>query len=155
MDEELNSSNIGISRMREEDVAQVVALEQESGLSSRGAGNYRISLTEPKEILLIAGINKEIIGIFSAIVVVDELLIDNVAVAAPWRGLGVASRLMLEGLQAARRRGAVKAVLDVRSNNLIARSLYEKHGFVVAGRRPEYYHNPLDDALIMTREINS
>ena len=43
-------------------------------------------------------------------------------------------------------------LLEVRISNDPAISLYEKMGFTVAGRRPNYYHNPKEDAWILRKE---
>ena len=42
--------------------------------------------------------------------------------------------------------------LEVRASNAPAISLYQKMGFVQVGRRPNYYHNPKEDALILRKE---
>jgi len=43
-------------------------------------------------------------------------------------------------------------MLEVRASNDPARLLYEKLGFQQAGRRPGYYRNPREDALILRKE---
>ena len=44
--------------------------------------------------------------------------------------------------------------LEVRASNEAAIALYVKHGFVQAGVRKNYYQDPKEDALIMTREFH-
>ena len=61
-------------------------------------------------------------------------------------------RLLEAMLTAAAARGAGRATLEVRPSNAAARHLYEKLGFLVAGRRPGYYRFPQEDALILWRE---
>ena len=63
------------------------------------------------------------------------------------RGLG--SRLLSEFLDCVRARGATEVYLEVRESNLAARKLYEKWGFVEAGRRKAYYQDPPEDALLL------
>ena len=41
--------------------------------------------------------------------------------------------------------------LEVRESNFAARRLYESFGFAAEAVRRGYYHNPLEDALIMWR----
>jgi ribosomal-protein-alanine N-acetyltransferase len=48
--------------------------------------------------------------------------------------------------------GARRATLEVRESNTAALQLYERLGFHVAARRPGYYTNPSEDALILWRE---
>ena len=46
---------------------------------------------------------------------------------------------------------AAPVVLDVRTDNIPARTLYEAHGFEVAGLRPRYYRPSRADAYLMVR----
>jgi ribosomal-protein-alanine N-acetyltransferase len=39
--------------------------------------------------------------------------------------------------------------LEVRASNQPALELYRRLGFMVAGRRPRYYHDPIEDAVLM------
>ena len=55
-------------------------------------------------------------------------------------------------LSAAAREGATRATLEVRASNAAALGLYRSFGFAVRGRRPNYYTNPVEDALILWRE---
>ena len=48
----------------------------------------------------------------------------------------------------------VSVSLEVRESNSTAISLYQKKGFVINGRRPHFYKNPSEAALIMTAEIS-
>jgi ribosomal-protein-alanine N-acetyltransferase len=40
--------------------------------------------------------------------------------------------------------------LEVRAGNEAAQALYQSFGFLVAGRRPRYYTDDGEDALVMT-----
>ncbi|MEP6680444.1 MAG: ribosomal-protein-alanine N-acetyltransferase RimI, partial [Chloroflexota bacterium] len=40
--------------------------------------------------------------------------------------------------------------LEVRAGNEAAQELYRRFGFIVAGRRPNYYTDDGEDALVMT-----
>jgi [ribosomal protein S18]-alanine N-acetyltransferase len=54
----------------------------------------------------------------------------------------------------ARDLGANEVRLEVRESNAPALRLYEACGFVVAGRRPGYYADPPEDAVLMRRQIS-
>jgi [ribosomal protein S18]-alanine N-acetyltransferase len=155
---DLIASNITIDLMSTGDLDRVVAIEEECGLSTYGVERYLKLLSDPGSLMLVAiesdleDGRREVVGLFSASVVIDEVQIDNVAVVEGSRRMGIASSLITEGLSIANRRGARSAVLEVRSSNLPARLLYERHGFSVSGIRRDYYHDPSDDALIMTQE---
>lgn len=48
--------------------------------------------------------------------------------------------------------GIPNITLEVRESNKVARSLYKKYGFEDAGRRPGYYTDNKEDAIIMWRK---
>jgi ribosomal-protein-alanine N-acetyltransferase len=83
-------------------------------------------------------------------VVLDEMHILNLAVHPGHRRRSIARRLMAEGLAQARTLGAELAWLEVRPSNLAALALYESFGFKEVGRRPRYYADTQEDALLLT-----
>ena len=96
----------------------------------------------------------EVVGYVVAWFVVDEAEVANVAVAPEARGRGVGARLLDEALSAARRHGAASVYLEVRDSNAAARALYASRGFVQIGRRRRYYRRPVEDALVLRRELD-
>ena len=84
--------------------------------------------------------------------VFDEIHINNVAVRPQYRGSGMGSAILRHVLAEARRLGANRATLEVRASNEGARRLYERLGFHTAGRRPNYYSSPVEDALILWKD---
>ena len=76
----------------------------------------------------------------------------NLAVAPEYRRQGIGEKLievLIKQLQAAK---VSCLTLEVRASNMPAIGLYEKMDFCQVGRRPNYYHNPKEDALILRRE---
>jgi [ribosomal protein S18]-alanine N-acetyltransferase len=96
--------------------------------------------------------DRTVLGFCSFWRVVDEVHINNLAVAPPWRRRGIGSALMAYVLDEGARLGARRATLEVRRSNDVARRLYEQLGFSPAGIRPAYYTNPIEDALVLWRE---
>ena len=85
--------------------------------------------------------------------VLDELHINNVAVRPALRRRGFAATLLERVMEEATRQGAAKATLEVRRSNIAALRLYDRLGFTVSGVRPNYYSNPVEDALILWRSM--
>jgi ribosomal-protein-alanine N-acetyltransferase len=83
----------------------------------------------------------------------DQAELGNVAVALEERGRGTGRRLIEAALERVRQRGARECFLEVRESNVIARSLYERCGFQAIGRRRNYYTRPVEDALVMRRDL--
>jgi ribosomal-protein-alanine N-acetyltransferase len=67
--------------------------------------------------------------------------------------MGVGQKLMIEMLTWLRRRGARRAYLEVRTDNVAAIALYRKLGFVEVGWIDHYYATGLH-ALRMMRDAN-
>jgi [ribosomal protein S18]-alanine N-acetyltransferase len=82
-----------------------------------------------------------------------EWELENVAVAAGCRRRRVGSALVSMLFDAARNAGAERIVLEVRASNVGAIALYQRAGFEQLGRRPGYYRNPSEDALILARRL--
>lgn len=93
-----------------------------------------------------------VIAYCAAWVIFDELHINNLAVRPEWRRRHVAAALLADVLAACGREGALRATLEVRASNAPAIALYATFGFEPRGRRPRYYTNPEEDALILWRE---
>ena len=91
-------------------------------------------------------------GYCAAWFVLDEVHINNIAVRPELRGRGFGSALLARVLEEGRAAGAPRATLEVRRSNGDARRLYERFGFRVAGVRPDYYTDPIEDALVLWRE---
>jgi len=82
-------------------------------------------------------------------VIRDEVQINNVAVHPDYRRRRVAED-MLRGIFAGlEKQGIHSVLLEVRAGNAPARSLYDKLGFRVIGRRKDYYSHPTEDAVVM------
>ena len=77
-----------------------------------------------------------------------ECELENVVVAEGVKRRGVGAKLMGALIGHARAKHAWSIFLEVRASNLPARRLYEKFGFEVASRRPQYYRDPSEDAVI-------
>ncbi len=82
-----------------------------------------------------------------------ECELENVAVAPSLQRRGAGTKLIQSLIAAARERGAHSIHLEVRDSNNAARALYEKCGFANTGRRPRYYSNPGEDAVLYSIQL--
>jgi ribosomal-protein-alanine N-acetyltransferase len=93
----------------------------------------------------------QVLGYAGVQVILDEGYITNVAVRPAARRSGIASSLLDVFVRFAAANALRFLTLEVRPSNADAIALYEKFGFTEAGRRKNYYEQPKEDALIMTR----
>jgi ribosomal-protein-alanine N-acetyltransferase len=143
-----------ITSMQREHIVAVVALERECQLSSRGEDGYLTLLQDERWLLLIAMQSLQVVGVFMGLMIIDEFQIDNIAVADRYRKKGIATELLSTAIGIAKKKGMVTAILEVRASNSSALKLYERCGFIITGRRKNYYQNPSDDALLMLLNIS-
>jgi ribosomal-protein-alanine N-acetyltransferase len=94
-------------------------------------------------------------GYCSYRLVVDEVHINNVAVRTECRSKGFGRCLVEYALREGRNRGATRVLLEVRSGNVAARQLYESLGFTTIGLRRAYYREPVEDALVLARDLQN
>ena len=98
------------------------------------------------------GENGDVLGYAGLHVILDEGYIDNVAVRPEYRRQGIADQL-LDVFCRFGEANLAFLTLEVRPSNRAAVALYEKHGFREAGRRKNYYTDPTEDALLLTKEF--
>ena len=87
----------------------------------------------------------------------DEAEILSIAVDAKHRGRGLSRKLLLTHLGHLAGRGIRTVFLEVEENNQPARRLYDRAGFVIAGRRERYYREAGGEqlnALVMRRDLS-
>jgi ribosomal-protein-alanine N-acetyltransferase len=143
--------------MTEHDLLEVCQIEELSELSAWGWDAYHKELESTQDtIMLVARVDPafhrfEIAGFIVARLIAGELHVNNVAVRSEFRRRRIASDLLEKALRVAQKQGASLAFLEVRAGNEAAQRLYVRCGFRVTGRRRNYYHAPVEDALLMTR----
>jgi ribosomal-protein-alanine N-acetyltransferase len=99
------------------------------------------------------GAAPEVLGYVVALVVGVEAEIADLAVAPDARRLGI-GRALLEEVMAELATAGVRAVyLEVRESNQAAQTLYASNGFAPVGRRRGYYRSPVEDALVLRRDL--
>lgn len=82
---------------------------------------------------------------------VDAWHIMNLAVDEPYRGRGLATRLLQDLFDATEGEGLRGYTLEVRISNERAIRLYERMGFTSSGIRRGYYTDNREDAYVMWR----
>ncbi len=78
----------------------------------------------------------------------DEAEVYRIAVRPAARGRGLGRWLLGRLLAQAGPGGLRRAHLEVRESNEAARRLYARAGFAEVGRRPGYYRDPREDAVL-------
>ena len=91
---------------------------------------------------------EEVIGFLAIQENLFEAEVLQIAVKKAYQGQGIASALF-EILPTDK-----EIFLEVRKSNQRAQVFYKKEKMAVIAERKSYYHNPVEDAIIMKREID-
>lgn len=91
-----------------------------------------------------------IVGVIVTWLVSDEVHIATLSVDPDHRRGKIASRLICTALRDGVANGAVTSTLEVRAGNAAAQRLYYKFGYQLVGRRPGYYKDNGEAAVLLT-----
>ena len=143
---------IEIKMMEPDHVSSVALLEKQCFNDPWSEKSIDSELNNPLSAWLVAVDGQRVVGYVGSQTVLDGADMMNIAVDPDYRRQGIA-QLLVEGLiDCVREKGAICLLLEVRASNDPAICLYQKLGFSQVGRRPNYYRNPKEDALILRKE---
>lgn len=143
-----------VTDAREDMLAQILEIEQKSFSVPWTERMLRIQLEPGSYVFLAAVDGARVLGYVGLMYVLDEGYISNVAVHPDCRRQGVGSALLTALERRAREMALSFLTLEVRESNTGAAALYAGHGYRPVGRRKNYYDNPVEDAILMTKELN-
>jgi [ribosomal protein S18]-alanine N-acetyltransferase len=144
------TGEIEIRRLVYSDLPSVLAIERRSFPTPWSLAMFVLELSKPSGICLAASADGRLIGYLVCSRYADVWHLMNVAVSPEHRRGGIAKTLLNELL--AQAGSDARYTLEVRTSNDVAIRMYERFGFRPAGRRPRYYHDNGEDALIMWLE---
>lgn len=101
---------------------------------------------------LVAMEGERVAGYVGSQTVLGEADMMNIAVHPDFRRKGIGEALVKKLIAELSQRGCHSLTLEVRVSNGPAKSLYGKLGFVLVGRRKNYYFHPREDADILRKE---
>lgn len=133
------------------DIAAMIALEREAASAAHWSQErYEAIFAGPgaTRLGLILEQASALQGFLVAHGVGSEWEVENIVVAGHARRKGLGAKLLGAFLDQSRAQGGTCVFLEVRERNLAARRLYGKLGFVESGRRPRYYRDPPEDAVL-------
>jgi len=140
---------------RRADVPSLVAIEAQA-LAGRGGREFLERALDDPAILAVVleTAGDEVCGYAVGRIAADELEVHDLAVRSDRRRRGFGGALLDALLLAGSRRGAAWAYLEVRASNRAALALYRARGFDEVGRRPRYYADDGEDAVVLRSCLN-
>jgi [ribosomal protein S18]-alanine N-acetyltransferase len=150
---ERSGLSLRIRRLKRGDIDAVLAIQRACPeVAQWSAADYE-SVARGEMAGWIADERSNTAGFLVARHLLQEMEILNLAVRPDRRRRGVATRLIREMLSSREAARAEQVTLEVRASNRVALAFYERHKFRLAGRRPAYYRNPIDDALLLSLDL--
>lgn len=143
---------MNIREMTWDDLDQVVAIENENFSAPWTETGFFTYLMREDALFLVAEEDEEILGYCGVIMAVDEGDITNVSVKKEMQGQGIGTELLKKLIVQTGEKGVHTLFLEVRESNQPALALYEKQGFVRMGIRKNYYTDPVEDGITMSRK---
>jgi ribosomal-protein-alanine N-acetyltransferase len=102
-----------------------------------------------QRIALVAAETGAIVGFTVASLLAPQSELETIAVAAGGQRRGVGGRLFSGLVEELNLAEIHEVILEVRASNLPAFGFYRALGFSETGRRPRYYADPQEDALLL------
>jgi len=142
--------------MRKDDIREVQEIDKLSFSLPWPSRAYEYELFEnTHSICWVAETNTDdqhslIVGMMVIWLIIDEAHIATIATHPQYRRQGVARALLRRALIDVIEKGAASATLEVRDSNIAAKRLYDYFGFQIVGKRPKYYADNHEDAILMT-----
>lgn len=144
---------VTIRLMNEQDTSSVAEIEKKVFSQPWSEKAFRDTVNDGNYIYIVAEHNARIVGYAGCIVSVDEADIANIAVDEDYRRLGIANQLLRQCFILLKRRNSRTVYLEVRESNVGAQSLYKHNGFTAIGMRRNFYQKPVEDAIIMVKNL--
>ena len=142
--------NLMIRKMTLDDIPAVVQLDRISFSLPWPERSFRFELTDnPASRCWVAEIDGKLVGMIVVWLLVDEAHVATLATHPDFRRRGIATRLLSYALRNLIAEGARSSFLEVRVSNIVAQEMYRKLGYKESGRRPRYYKDNDEDAILM------
>jgi [ribosomal protein S18]-alanine N-acetyltransferase len=142
-----------IRRMTSEDLDRVTEIEAASFSDPWTRAMLVFELSNELSRNFVVEEEGRVMGFVIAWVVVDEAHILDLAVDPARRGCGLGRELTRAVVETGTLEGASYIVLEVRNSNKPAQRLYQGMGFQIVGRRPGYYRDNGEDAMVMMADL--
>ncbi len=140
-----------IEKMTSAHIDEVHKIETDCFAHPWSCQSIESELANPNSHFWVATEDSAVVGYIGMSVVVDEGYIFNVAVDESCRRRGIATALINQLVTFGKKNNLCFITLEVRESNESARSLYSNFGFIRVGERKNYYSEPSENAILMTK----
>jgi len=145
--------SIEFRSLTEDDIPFVVELEEKNFSIPWSAQSFTNIIKDDFSCSIVGILEGEVVAYSVFGVIEDYSELWNFAVTERYRRIGVGGRLLNQVIDLCRTSGVSTIFLQVRESNLAAQNLYKKNGFTYVMVQKNYYHTPVEDALVFRLDI--
>ena len=149
-----NEPVLTVRPLAESDLAEVIKLERAIFSDPWPESAFKEQVSDQGWGAIVAECDGEVIGYACYLTIGPEAHLTNLAVDPAQRRKSVAKQLLEHILRVVKKAGCECIILEVRPSNTEARAFYQGHGFSFLYRRPDYYHRPVEDALVFVNYLD-
>ncbi len=156
----MTENTIVVRHTENTDLARILEIENASFRDPWTEDMFLSHVASKSGVALVATLNKIVCGYLNGYIIDGsqtendgDCEIANIAVSPEFRRMHIADALLTAFFDLAKKRFCSCAFLEVRESNGSAKALYIKNGFAEYGKRKNYYTNPREDAILMSRDI--
>ena len=142
-----------VRTVKEQEIEEIARLEQEIFPDPWSLKALRDTWNQKQARILGASLDGQMAGYVIVYFAADESEIARIAVDEKFRRQGVAGAMLDEMESVLAGKGIAKLMLDVRKSNAAALGFYYTRGFKEDGIRKNFYTNPTEDAILMSRGL--
>jgi ribosomal-protein-alanine acetyltransferase len=152
--------DVRIRRMIQADLNRLVEIAQSLAQAPQWKASAYAKAIDPGEtprrIALVATgpADEAPLGFLVASLIPPEAELETIAVNADAQRHGIGGRLLRALLEELRKEYVKTLILEVRASNSGAINFYQQNGLELIGRRPRYYANPPEDAVLMRLNLD-
>lgn len=140
-----------ILELKNEDVLMVAEIEKECFSKPWSEKAIKAVINNDLSYFVVAKVGNEVVGYGGMYSVMGEGYIYNIAVKRKYRKFGIGTNIVNELVNYSKIKSLNFLSLEVRKSNSPAINLYSNCGFEYVGNRKNFYTDPIEDAIIMTK----
>ncbi|HEX3321253.1 MAG TPA: ribosomal protein S18-alanine N-acetyltransferase [Terriglobales bacterium] len=132
------------------DIPQLIQLAQAAPTGAQWSASQYSEMFVNQSRLVMVVEDEAVRGFLVAQTKGPEWELENIVIDRQQQRRGLATLLLNALIENAHQSGAHSLFLEVRASNNPARAFYTRNKFRETGRRPRYYNNPTEDAILYT-----
>ena len=144
---------VNYRKMTEADIPAIATLEAQTFSDAWTREGIYGTFCQKQAFITVAEVEGEIAGYCIVYYVMGEGEIARIAVGSEYRRRGIGKGLLDDVCGSCKEKQVERLLLDVRESNIGARTFYQMYGFGEDGIRKNFYGNPKENAVLMSKTL--